>query len=349
MNNSIKKIISEEVERFVLNEMLSSKCYHFTTLNGLLRILKTNSFLLKTDVVSDTEHWEDKPRHRFFMSTTRVRDGRFGYNRFINKNSMLVRITLNGDLLNANYRGMPINWQMHNEKTKGYEPNLRYAVSSKSRAMYNNPDWKLAQIQPFVENEDRIFSSKPTIPNADRYIERIDILTYDTSTYIDAQERDILQNIPSRFRNITHIYTTMKDFNKQENNIDKIDRSKIKNTRHPRVDVKLKREDLKTINLYKKSIYKFFADYDKAIELVRQEKYNENLINALQININNIKEYIKELNTLYYNSDKSKQILKDVSNWFVKHNIVNFNDLQNKIKNIYKYNKSKLKKSKKNI
>ena len=349
MNNSIKKIISEEIEKFVLNEMLSSKCYHFTTLDGLLRILKTNTFLLKTDVVSDTEHWEDKPRHRFFMSTTRVRDGRFGYNRFINKNSMLVRITLNGDLLNTNYKGKPINWQMHNEKTKGYESNLRYAISSKSRAMYNNPDWKNAQIQPFVENEDRIYSNKPSIPNADRYIERIDILTYDTTTYIDAQARDILQNIPSNFRNITHIYTTMKDFNKQENNIDKIDRAKIKNTRHPRVDVKLKREDLKTINLYKKSIYKFFADYDKAIELVRQEKYNGNLINTLQANINNIKEYIKELNTLYYNSDKSKQILKDVSNWFIKHNIVNFNDLQNKIRNIYKYNKSRLKKSKKNI
>lgn len=331
MANIIKKIISEELERFVLNEMLSSKCYHFTTLNGLLRILKTNTFLLKTDVVSDTEHWADKPRHRFFMSTTRVRDGRFGYNHFINRSSMLVRITLNGDLLNANYRGMPINWQMHNEKAKGYEPNLRYAVSSKSRAMYNNPDWKLAQIQPFVENEDRIFSSKPTIPNADRYIERIDILTYDTTTYIDAQERDILQNIPSNFRNITHIYTTMKDFNKQENNIDKIDRSKIKNTRHPRVDVKLKREDLKTINLYKKSIYKFFVDYDKAIELARQEKYNENLINTLKTNINDIKEYIKELNTLYYNSDKSKQILKNVSDWFVKYNIVNFNDLQKKL------------------
>ena len=349
MASHIQQIISEEVERFVLNEMLSSKCYHFTTLNGLLRILKTNTFLLKTDVVSDTEHWDDKPRHRFFMSTTRVRDGRFGYNRFINKNSMLVRITLNGDLLTANYRGMPINWQMHNEKTKGYEPNLRYAVSSKSRAMYNNPDWKLAQIQPFVENEDRIFSSKPTIPNADRYIERIDILTYDTTTYIDAQERDILQNIPSNFRNITYIYTTMKDFNKQENNIDKVDRSKIKNTRHPKIDVKLKREDLKTINLYKKNIYKFFADYDKAIELVRQEKYNDNLINTLQININDIKEYIKELNTLYYNNDKSKQILKNVSDWFVKHNIVNFNDLQNNIKNIYRKNKSRLKRAKKNI
>lgn len=352
MANIIKKIISEELERFVLNEMLSSKCYHFTTLNGLLRILKTNTFLLKTDVVSDTEHWEDKPRHRFFMSTTRVRDGRFGYNRFINKNSMLVRITLNGDLLNANYRGMPINWLMHNEKIKGDAPDLRYAVSSKSRAMYPsyvNNDKERIQTQPFVENEDRIFSNRPSIPNADRYIERIDILTYDTTTYIDAQERDILQNIPSNFRNITHIYTTMKDFNKQENNIDKIDRSKIKNTRHPRVDVKLKREDLKTINLYKKSIYKFFADYDKAIELARQEKYNDNLMNTLQANINNIKEYIKELNTLYYNSDKSKQILKNTSDWFVKHHIVNFNDLQSKIKNIYRKNKSKLKRAKKNI
>ena len=102
MASHIQKIISEEIERFVLNEMLSSKCYHFTTLDGLLRILKTNTFLLKTDVVSDTEHWEDKPRYRFFMSTTRVRDGRFGYNYFIDQNEMLVRITLNGDLLNMN-------------------------------------------------------------------------------------------------------------------------------------------------------------------------------------------------------------------------------------------------------
>lgn len=337
MASHIKQIISEEVERFVINEMLSSKCYHFTTLNGLLRILKTNTFLLKTDVVSDTEHWDDKPRHRFFMSTTRVRDGRFGYNRFINKNSMLVRITLNGDLLNANYRGMPINWQMHNEKTKGYEPNLRYAVSSKSRAMYNNPDWRLAQIQPFVENEDRIYSNKPSIPNADRYIERIDVLTYDTTTYIDAQERDILQNIPSSFRNITHIYTTMKDFNKQENNTYKIDRSKIKNTRHPRVNVKLKREDLKTIDYYEKEIYNFFANYDKLEEFVRNEDFDpdfEVIENGLYKDIEDCKDYIKELNTNLYNSKKSKQILKNVSDWFVKHHIVNFNELNKKFRKL---------------
>lgn len=62
--------------------------------------------------------------------------------------------------------------------------------------------------------------------------------------------------------------------------------------------------------------------------------------------LRDIMRKIKELNTTYYNNNKSKQILKNVSDWFVKHNIVNFNDLQNKIRNIYKYNKSKLKKIK---
>ena len=336
MTSRIKKIISEEIERFVLNEMLSSKCYHFTTLNGLLRILKTNSFLLKTDVVSDTEHWADKPRHRFFMSTTRVRNGKYGYNHFIKKEDMLVRITLNGDLLNANYRGMPINWQMHSEKTRGYEPNLRSAESSKSRAMYNNPDWRLAQIQPFVENEDRIFSSKPTIPNADRYIERIDILTYISKDFvdIDSQALDILQDIPSRFRNITRIYTTMKDFNRQDNNADKVDRSKVKDTIYPKVDVNLSQEDLKQIDLYGKSIYKFFEDYDKAIELVNEEEYDDDLIDSLYKDSQSCEEYIKKLNTDLYNSKKSKQILKNVSDWFVRHKIANFKDLLNKIDKI---------------
>lgn len=271
MTSHIQKIICEEIERFVLNEMLSSKCYHFTTLNGLLRILKTNTFLLKTDVVSDTEHWADKPRHRFYMSTTRVRNGKYGYNNFIQKEDMLVRITLNGDLLNANYRGMPINWQMHNEKALGYETNLRYAISSKSRAMYNNPNWSAAQTQPFVENEDRIFSSKPTIPNADRYIDRIDILTYDTTKDVNAQAMDILQEIPSRFRNITYVYTTMKDFNRQDNNIDNVDRSKVKDAKHPRVDVNLKQKDLKKIDLYAEKIYNSLSICDKMFEMHRKK------------------------------------------------------------------------------
>lgn len=336
MNNSIKKIISEEIERFVLNEMLSSKCYHFTTLDGLLRILKTNTFLLKTDVVSDTEHWEDKPRYRFFMSTTRVRDGRFGYNYFIYENEMLVRITLNGDLLNANYKGKPINWQMHSEKVRGHKPDLRSAESTKAEAMsmsssiYHDFEFK---IQPFVENEDRVYSNKPSIPNADRYIERIDILTYLSSNFadIDTQAMDILQDIPSRFRNITHIYTTMKDFNRQSNNMDNVDRSKVQDTENPKVDVNLSQEDLKKIDYYEKEIYNFFANYDKAIELVREEEYDDDLIDILQTFSFDVEEYIKKLNTDLYNSKKSKQILKNVSDWFVKHHITNFNELFTKL------------------
>ena len=331
---NLHRLVESTINSYLLNEMLSSKCYHFTTLNGLLRILKTNTFLLKTDVVSDTEHWEDKPRHRFFMSTTRVRDGRFGYNRFINKNSMLVRITLNGDLLNANYRGKPVNWKMHNNKIKGYFSNLRSAESIKSSSMYD-PDGRRAQIQPFVENEDRVYSNKPSIPNADRYIERIDILTYLSSNFadIDTQAMDILQDIPSRFRNITHIYTTMKDFNRQSNNMDNVDRSMVKDTENPKVDVNLKQEDLDKIDLYGKEIYNFFANYDKLAELVRNKEYDEDfevIVNHLYREAADSEEYIKKLNTDLYNSKKSKQILKNVSDWFVKHHITNFNELHKK-------------------
>ena len=340
MANIIKKIISEEIERFVINEMLSSKCYHFTTHNGLLRILKTNTFLLKTDVVSDTEHWEDKPRYRFFMSTTRVRDGRFGYNYFINENEMLVRITLNGDLLNANYRGKPVNWKMHSNKVRGYDSDLRSAESTKSKSMYNVPDRKIAQIQPFVENEDRVYSNKPSIPNADRYIERIDILTYLSGDFvdIDSQALDILQDIPSRFRNITHIYTTMKDFNRQDDNSDKVDRSNVKDAIYPKVDVNLTQYDLDRIDFYEKEIYNFFANYDKLEEFVRNEEYDEDY----EVQVSNMVEdcemyeiYIKELNTKLYNSKKSKQILKNVSDWFVRHRITNFKDLQKKLDVLY--------------
>ena len=329
---NLHRLVESTINSYLLNEMISSKCYHFTTLNGLLRILKTNTFLLKTDVVSDTEHWEDKPKQRFFMSTTRVRDGRFGYNYFIDQNEMLVRITLNGDLLNANYRGKPVNWRMHSNKIRGYIPNLRSAESIKLSSMYH-PDGRRAQIQPFVENEDRVYSNKPSIPNADRYIERIDILTYLSSNFadIDTQAMDILQDIPSRFRNITHIYTTMKDFNRQSNNMDNVDRSKVQDTENPKVDVNLSQEDLKKIDYYEKEIYNFFANYDKAIELVREEEYDDDLIDILQTFSFDVEEYIKKLNTDLYNSKKSKQILKNVSDWFVKHHITNFNELFTKL------------------
>ena len=329
---NLHRLVESTINSYLLNEMISSKCYHFTTLNGLLRILKTNTFLLKTDVVSDTEHWEDKPKQRFFMSTTRVRDGRFGYNYFIDQNEMLVRITLNGDLLNANYRGKPVNWRMHSNKIRGYIPNLRSAESIKLSSMYH-PDGRRAQIHPFVENEDRVYSNKPSIPNADRYIERIDILTYLSSNFadIDTQAMDILQDIPSRFRNITHIYTTMKDFNRQSNNMDNVDRSKVQDTENPKVDVNLSQEDLKKIDYYEKEIYNFFANYDKAIELVREEEYDDDLIDILQTFSFDVEEYIKKLNTDLYNSKKSKQILKNVSDWFVKHHITNFNELFTKL------------------
>ena len=126
----------------------------------------------------------------------------------------------------------------------------------------------------------------------------------------------------------------MKDFNKQKDNTDKVDRSNVEDTKYPKVDVKLSPSDLDRIFLFGKEIYKFFANYDEAIDLVKKGEYDDDLTDSLYKNFQTVEEYIKKLNTDLYNSDKSKQILKNVSDWFISHNIVNFTDLSNKIDKI---------------
>ena len=103
---------------------------------------------------------------------------------------------------------------------------------------------------------------------------------------------------------------------------------------YPKVDVNLTQYDLDRIDFYEKEIYNFFANYDKLEEFVRNEEYDEDyeaIERHLYRNAADCEEYIKKLNTDLYNSKKSKQILKNVSDWFVKHHITNFNELHKKL------------------
>ena len=137
----------------------------------------------------------------------------------------------------------------------------------------------------------------------------------------------------------------MKDFNRQNNNMNNVDRSNVKDTENPRVDVNLNQEDLKKIDDYAEKIYNSLSICDEMFEMYRKKEYGYNL-ESLYFRLGSLRyimRKIKELNTTYYNNDKSKQIIKNVTNWFVKHNIVNFNDLQAKIKDIYQDNESRLK------
>lgn len=196
MKNIINRVLKESVNKFILNERLSSVLYHFTRIGGLYHILKSNSFKLKSSYgrMSDDMHKTKK----FYLSCTRQRSGLLGYSRNLN-----VRITLDGDLLNQNYEGGSVDyWGVSMGKQSYYD-----------KEKYNKVDY----YQPNTENEDRLFSDSPIIKNASKYIKRIDILLKNKDNNIRLNY--LYHILRCGYSNIIYIYDNENDFNYQTDNI----------------------------------------------------------------------------------------------------------------------------------
>lgn len=124
-------------------EGLSPVLYHSTDMNKLIDILKSNEFHLVPDIgtKSDAEHRQaDKI---YYMSTARTKTGKYHYpaGKYSRGN---VLIELDGRKLGADYSGKAVDyWQDNPERS---------------------------------EQEDRIFSKQPKIPNASKYITSIHML-----------------------------------------------------------------------------------------------------------------------------------------------------------------------------
>lgn len=167
----------------MLSESISSVVYHFTSLQALYRILMTQKFYLKTGVFKDSyEHTLSDGKRMYYFSTTRNKNANEGYSNGY-KSEGSVRITLDGEKLSYNYKGTPTNYWGDN--------------SALGRMKYLNPSkvgyplkWdKEMQQHRNDETEDRIWSSHPTIPNALKYIKRIDILLPNENTISNYEER----------------------------------------------------------------------------------------------------------------------------------------------------------------
>lgn len=197
--------INEDKIHLLLNEYVTDKCYHFCSIENLKKILNSNQFTLRTNVVSKSEHWY-QPKRRFFLSLTRNKNPMVGYS------SMFIgtgyaRIELDGSALNMNYRAHPINYFARGEEELIYG-------SPAEREMYQSQKSTsdINKTQDNVENEDRIFSSRPNIPNADKYITRIDIVP-SMDGYISYEEAiyHLLSSIDRKWYGLIHIYSTSKD------------------------------------------------------------------------------------------------------------------------------------------
>jgi hypothetical protein len=163
----------------ILFEGISPIVYHHTNLKNLQSILANNRIELSPGgFTKDVE--VEKGKGGYFLSTARTRTGSFHVNK-----STGALIKLDGRKLSNNLSGKAIDY--YTQSMRKYNP------------------------QGF-EQEDRIFSHKPTIENFSNYILRIDILVPDTD---DKQYKQLAYNAYSfgKKNNIdVNLYADKKNF-----------------------------------------------------------------------------------------------------------------------------------------
>lgn len=142
----------------IIKENITDVVYHFTTLYGLIGILNNDEFETK---LTRNDMWA--------FSFTRQRTSKIGYAAIDNTaslhqydmNQCVVRLTINGRELGYNYKSVPYNHFYSKYDETSAKANMTIEPNNR-----NN----------FVESEDCVLSYERTIPNASRYIEKIDIL-----------------------------------------------------------------------------------------------------------------------------------------------------------------------------
>ena len=200
-------IIKERLKK-VLNEGISDTTYHFTSLYSCVDILKNNTFNL-TMSSNRSDAYDHK--RLFYLSTQRGRSKDIGY---ANHLSSCVRIQLDGNALRTKYAGKPIDyWGASMGKQYYYKDDP-----------YNEGMTSTKQHHPNFEMEDRIFSYEPTIGNASKYINRIDVYiktdTNDTKRLNNEKETAVIIWVLGKRNKIpVYIYDNLKDFNFMTDNI----------------------------------------------------------------------------------------------------------------------------------
>ena len=250
--NILNNLIKESLDKFLMKEALSSKVYHFTSIKSVFNILKTNEMFCQSSLATSADDYSDK--YKFYVSFTRVKSPKegFGYNSY--KRKSFARIEFDGDKLNNNFNGRPVDYwnndsltnkrkymkDVTNQKAYKYVPydgndnvdakdmdgvykyDFKYPrEDSPLYASFDGKIYKKEQIIPddiqhhvFNEIEDRIQTNKPIIENINKYITRVDILIDRDSENKD----DIVYARNLSFSKWVFVYDNMKDFIMQSEN-----------------------------------------------------------------------------------------------------------------------------------
>ena len=184
-----RSVIINEGQYSLLTESFVDLEYHFTTLPNLLSICMEDAVVLSPMVNRSSDNSDRK--RKFFLSLTRIRDGRVGYSR--NRN---VRITFDGHALKDSFKGQSYNYWAGNvfdNKHTYYQKMNSHGNEEARRANAEREfqkDGKWLDFNEFYkrnfnprmqqhsgnESEDRLLSRKSMIENAHKYILSVDVL-----------------------------------------------------------------------------------------------------------------------------------------------------------------------------
>ena len=120
----MKNIILNESQIKLLAESLSSKVYHFTSAKSLFKILKNNEMFCQSALGGTADDLHDK--YKFYISFSRTRNAKEGFGSNYAKNGS-ARIELDGNKLNHNFKGGPVNYWGASELNNKWKYH-RYAI-----------------------------------------------------------------------------------------------------------------------------------------------------------------------------------------------------------------------------
>ena len=252
IERSVREYLKEEE---ILNEGASDILYHFTYTDNLLNILKTNEFSL-TAAVGYKSDYNINQNKFFYLSTTRSKSS--GYIKGD------VKIVLDGRKLKYNNKIVPVDYWQWSKNRNDWDSDSSYINSLKS------------------EQEDRIISDKPTIPNAIKNIIEIHIYIYKVSNVL----KEIIEICKNNNIKL-YLYDNKENWQNQTKAINNIDFSNI-------IDDNYSEDDS-----YKERDY---FDYDIASLLVYNDIDNYNKITKHLNDADKIKKLDNILKERTYNN-----------------------------------------------
>lgn len=183
-----KTIILNEEQTKLIIERITDRLWHFTQPSTIIAILKTDKIGL-TFQQNRSDAYSNK--HFYYLSASRTKtafDNSWGF-------SKIARIELDGHELSKKYSGRPVNYY---GQSKG---------GPTERGLF--------------EYEDRIIADQPFIPEATKYIRRIDLLAEtgnkETTERVMKQCQEILQLAKDKGTPV-YIYDNKKDYSRQSDN-----------------------------------------------------------------------------------------------------------------------------------